>query len=284
MIGPNTLLIDKIIDNALAEDLGPGDLTTEALIDPSIKGKARLVPREEMVLAGIEVFGRVFSRLDPDIALEWNFQDGDVVPAGRDIGVVEGSLRGILSAERTALNFLQHLSGIATLTKRYVDKAGPFKVRVVDTRKTTPGLRILEKYAVRVGGAHNHRLGLFDGVLIKDNHIAAAGSISRAVEKIRADVPHTVKIEVEVDDLKGLEEAMRVGADAVLLDNMSIDEMKEAVSIAGGRVLLEASGGITLETIGEVAQTGVDLISVGALTHSARSVDISLEIIEKVEY
>lgn len=278
MIGPTTLLIDKIIDNALAEDLGPGDLTTEALIDPSIKGKARLVPREEMVLAGIEVFGRVFSRLDPDIALEWNFQDGDVVPAGRDIGVVEGSLRGILSAERTALNFLQHLSGIATLTKRYVDTAGPSKVRVVDTRKTTPGLRILEKYAVRVGGAHNHRLGLFDGVLIKDNHIAAAGSISKAVEKIRANVPHTVKIEVEVDDLKGLEEAMRVGVDAVLLDNMSIDEMKEAVFIAGGRVLLEASGGITLETIGEVVQTGVDLISVGALTHSARSVDISLEV------
>jgi nicotinate-nucleotide pyrophosphorylase (carboxylating) len=281
MIARNTLLIDKIIDTALAEDLGPGDLTTEALIDPSIKGKARLVPREEMVLAGIEVFGRVFSRLDPDIALEWNFQDGDAVPAGRDIGVVEGSLRGILSAERTALNFLQHLSGIATLTKRYVDNVGPSKVRVVDTRKTTPGLRILEKYAVRVGGAHNHRLGLFDGVLIKDNHIAAAGSISKAVEKIRANVPHTVKIEVEVDDLRGLEEAMRVGADAVLLDNMSIDEMKEAVSIAGGRVLLEASGGITLETIGEVAQTGVDLISVGALTHSARSVDISLEIIEQ---
>jgi nicotinate-nucleotide pyrophosphorylase (carboxylating) len=281
MIAPNILLIDKIIDTALAEDLGPGDLTTEALIDPSIKGKARLVPREEMVLAGIEVFGRVFSRLDPDIALEWNFQDGDAVPAGRDIGVVEGSLRGILSAERTALNFLQHLSGIATLTKRYVDNVGPSKVRVVDTRKTTPGLRILEKYAVRVGGAHNHRLGLFDGVLIKDNHIAAAGSISKAVEKIRANVPHTVKIEVEVDDLRGLEEAMRVGADAVLLDNMSIDEIREAVSIAGGRVLLEASGGITLETIGEVAQTGVDLISVGALTHSARSVDISLEIIEQ---
>ena len=281
MIARNTLLIDKIIDNALAEDLGPGDLTTEALIDPSIKGKARLVPREEMVLAGIEVFGRVFSRLDPDIALEWNFQDGDVVPAGRDIGVVEGSLRGILSAERTALNFLQHLSGIATLTKRYVDRADPSRVRIVDTRKTTPGLRILEKFAVRVGGAHNHRLGLFDGVLIKDNHIAAAGSISKAVEKIRADVPHTVKSEVEVDDLKGLEEAMRVGVDAVLLDNMSIGEMKEAVSIAGDRVLLEASGGITLETIAEVAQTGVDLISVGAITHSARFVDISLEIIEQ---
>jgi nicotinate-nucleotide pyrophosphorylase (carboxylating) len=277
----HALLIDKIIDNALAEDLGPGDLTTEALIDPSIRGKARLVSREEMVLAGIEVFGRVFSRLDPDIELVWNFQDGDVVAAGRDIGVVEGFLRGILSAERTALNFLQHLSGIATLTKRYVDKADPSRVRIVDTRKTTPGLRILEKYAVRAGGAYNHRLGLFDGVLIKDNHIAAAGSISKAVEKIRANVPHTVKIQVEVDDLSGLEEAMRVGVDAVLLDNMSIDEMKEAVSVAGGRALLEASGGITLETIGEVAQTGVDLISVGALTHSARSVDISLEIIEK---
>ena len=281
MIAPNSLLIDKIIDNALAEDLGPGDLTTETLIDQSAKGKARLVPREEMVLAGIEIFGRVFSRLDPDIALEMNFRDGDVVPAGRDIGVVEGSLRAILSAERTALNFLQHLSGIATLTKRYVEKAGPSKVRVIDTRKTTPGLRILEKYAVRAGGGHNHRLGLFDGVLIKDNHIAAAGSISKAVEKIRANVPHTVKIQVEVDDLRGLEEAMRVGVDAVLLDNMSIDEMKEAVSVAGGRAILEASGGITLETIGEVAQTGVDLISVGALTHSARSVDISLEIIER---
>jgi nicotinate-nucleotide pyrophosphorylase (carboxylating) len=281
MIAPNSLLIDKIIDNALAEDLGPGDLTTDSLIDQSIRGKARLVPREEMVLAGIEIFGRVFSRLDPDIVLERNFRDGDVVPAGRDIGVVEGSLRAMLSAERTALNFLQHLSGIATLTKRYVEKAGPSKVRVVDTRKTTPGLRILEKYAVRAGGGHNHRLGLFDGVLIKDNHIAAAGSISKAVEKIRANVPHTVKIQVEVDDLRGLEEAMRVGVDAVLLDNMSIDEMKEAVSVVGGRALLEASGGITLETIGEVAQTGVDLISVGALTHSARSVDISLEIIEK---
>ena len=281
MIAPNSPLIDKIIDNALAEDLGPGDLTTETLIDQSAKGKARLVPREELVLAGIEIFGRVFSRLDPDIALEGNFRDGDVVPAGRDIGVVEGSLRAILSAERTALNFLQHLSGIATLTKRYVEKAGPSQVRVIDTRKTTPGLRILEKYAVRAGGGHNHRLGLFDGVLIKDNHIAAAGSISKAVEKIRANVPHTVKIQVEVDDLRGLEEAMRVGVDAVLLDNMSIDEMKEAVSVAGGRALLEASGGITLETIGEVAQTGVDLISVGALTHSARSVDISLEIIEK---
>jgi nicotinate-nucleotide pyrophosphorylase (carboxylating) len=277
VIASHSLLIDKIIDNALAEDLGPGDLTTEALIDRSVKGKARLVAKEEIVLAGIEVFGRVFSRLDPEIAVGCRFKDGDVVPSGRDIGVVEGSLQGILSGERIALNFLQHLSGIATLTRRYVDKTDPSKVRVIDTRKTTPGLRVLEKYAVRAGGGFNHRFGLFDGVLIKDNHIAAAGSISKAVEKIRANVPHTVKIEVEVDDLGGLEEAMRAGADAILLDNMSIGEMKEAVSRAGGRVPLEASGGITLESIEAISQTGVNLISVGAITHSARSVDISLE-------
>jgi nicotinate-nucleotide pyrophosphorylase (carboxylating) len=277
VIASHSLLIDKIIDNALAEDLGPGDLTTEALIDRSVKGKARLVAKEEIVLAGIEVFGSVFSRLDPEIAVECCFKDGDVVPSGRDIGVVEGSLQGILSGERIALNFLQHLSGIATLTRRYVDKTDPSKVRVIDTRKTTPGLRVLEKYAVRAGGGFNHRFGLFDGVLIKDNHIAAAGSISKAVEKIRANVPHTVKIEVEVDDLGGLEEAMRAGADAILLDNMSIGEMKEAVSRAGGRVPLEASGGITLESIEAISQTGVNLISVGAITHSARSVDMSLE-------
>ena len=272
-------LIDRIIDLALEEDLGPGDLTTWAIIDPSIKGKARLLAKEEIVLAGIEVFGKVLSRLDPEIAVECNFHDGDVVAKAKDIGVVKGSIRGILSGERTALNFLQHLSGIATLTRRYVDKTDPSKVRVIDTRKTTPGLRVLEKYAVRVGGGFNHRFGLFDGVLIKDNHIAAVGSISKAVAKIRATVPHTLRIEVEVDDIKGLEQALEAGADAILLDNMSVKEMEEAVTIAGGRVLLEASGGITLESIEEISQTGVNLISVGAITHSARSVDISLELI-----
>jgi len=277
VIARHSRLIDKIIDNALAEDLGPGDLTTEALIDPLIKGKARLVAKEEIVLAGIEIFGKVLSRLDPEIAVECNFQDGDVVANGQDVGVVKGSLCGILSGERTALNFLQHLSGIATLTRGYVDKTDPSKVRVIDTRKTTPGLRILEKYAVRVGGGYNHRFGLFDGVLIKDNHIAAVGSISKAVAKIRATVPHTVRIEVEVDDIKGLGQALEAGADAILLDNMSVKEIEEAVSIARGSVLLEASGGITLESIEDISQTGVNLISVGAITHSARSVDISLE-------
>ena len=272
-------LIDKIIELALEEDLGPGDLTTSAIIDPSIKGKARLLAKEEIVLAGIEVFEKVLSRLDPEIAVECNFHDGDVVAKTKDIGVVKGSIGGILSGERTALNFLQHLSGIATLTRRYVEKTDPSKVRVIDTRKTTPGLRILEKYAVRVGGGFNHRFGLFDGVLIKDNHIAAVGSISKAVAKIRATVPHTLRIEVEVDDIKGLEQALEAGADAILLDNMSVKEMEEAVTIAGGRVLLEASGGITLESIEEISQTGVNLISVGAITHSARSVDISLEMI-----
>ena len=273
--------IDKIIDNALEEDLGPGDITTSAIIDSSLKGKARLLAKEEIILAGIEVFSRVFSRLDPEIVVECTYHDGDVVPNGYDIGIIRGSMRGMLSGERTALNFLQHLSGIATLTKRYVEKIGPSKVRVIDTRKTTPRLRILEKYAVRMGGGFNHRFGLFDGILIKDNHIAAAGSISKALAKIKANVPHTLKIEVEVEDIKGVEEAIVAGADAILLDNMSVKEMKEAVSIARGRVLLEASGGITLESIREISKTGINLISIGAITHSARSVDISLEVIKE---
>jgi nicotinate-nucleotide pyrophosphorylase (carboxylating) len=210
--------------------------------------------------------------------VESQFHDGDVVRDGAWIARLKGPLKGILIGERTALNFLQHLSGIATLTRRYVEKTYPATVRVVDTRKTTPGLRILEKYAVRVGGGSNHRFGLFDGILIKDNHIAAAGSISRAVERLKSRVPHTVRIEVEVTDIKGLEEAINAGAEAVLLDNMSLEELGRAVSVAGGRVILEASGGVNLESIGEIAKTGVDLISVGAITHSARSVDISLEV------
>lgn len=279
MNGNYRTFVDKIIDLALEEDLGPGDITTLAIIDASTRGKARLLAKEEIVLAGIEVFDRVLSRLDPEISVRSNFRDGDVVPEGSEVGLVEGSIRGILSGERTALNFLQHLSGIATVTRRYVEKTDPTRVRLIDTRKTTPGLRVLEKYAVRMGGGFNHRMGLFDGILIKDNHIAAAGSISEAVIKARATVPHTVRIEVEVDDLRGLEDAIDAGADAVLLDNMSTEEMRNAVQTARGRVLLEASGGITLESVEEISQTGVNLISVGAITHSARSVDISLELI-----
>ncbi len=275
------LHIDTIIDTALDEDVGSGDITTSALIDSSLKGKTQLVANEEILLAGIEVFARVFSRLDPEIVVKCLYHDGDAISTGKTIGTVTGSMRGILSGERTALNFLQHLSGIATITRQYVEKTDPSAVRVIDTRKTTPGLRVLEKYAVRMGGGFNHRFGLFDGILIKDNHIAATGSISEAVKKMRATVPHTLKIEVEVEDIKGLKEAIGAGADAVLLDNMSVKEMKEAVSIAKKRVLLEASGGITLETIEEISKTGVNLISIGAITHSARSVDISLEVIKE---
>jgi nicotinate-nucleotide pyrophosphorylase (carboxylating) len=274
----NFKLVDRIIENALDEDIGPGDITTSAVVDPELRGEARLLAKEELILAGIEVFSRVFSVLDPGITVESQFHDGDVVRDGAWIARLKGPLKGILIGERTALNFLQHLSGIATLTRRYVEKTYPATVRVVDTRKTTPGLRILEKYAVRVGGGSNHRFGLFDGILIKDNHIAAAGSISRAVERLKSRVPHTVRIEVEVTDIKGLEEAINAGAEAVLLDNMSLEELGRAVSVAGGRVILEASGGVNLESIGEIAKTGVDLISVGAITHSARSVDISLEV------
>jgi nicotinate-nucleotide pyrophosphorylase (carboxylating) len=271
-------LVDRIIENALDEDIGPGDITTSAIVDPELKGEARLLAKEKLVLAGMEIFSRVFSILDPGIAVESQFHDGEMVRDGAWIALLKGSMRGILIGERTALNFLQHLSGIATLTRRYVEKTYPATVRVIDTRKTTPGLRILEKDAVRIGGGANHRFGLFDGILIKDNHIATAGSISKAVERLKSRVPHTLRIEVEVTDIKGLEEAINAGADAVLLDNMSLEEMSSAVSIAGGRVILEASGGVTLESIGEIAKTGVDLISVGALTHSARSVDISLEV------
>ena len=273
--------IEKIIDIALKEDLGPGDITTSAIVDPSIKGKARLLAKEEIVLAGIEVFSKVFSLLDTEITVEWNYQDGDMVPNGDYIGIVKGLMGGILTGERTALNFLQHLSGIATLTRKYVERIGSSQVRVIDTRKTTPGLRILEKYAVRVGGGFNHRFGLFDGILIKDNHIAVAGSIPEALARIKSNIPHTLKIEVEVNDIRGLKEAIKAGADAVLLDNMSLEEIREAVSIAGGRVLLEASGGISLETIEKISKTGINLISVGAITHSAKSVDISLEVIKE---
>lgn len=274
----NSKLVDRILENALDEDIGPGDITTSAIVDSEIRGEAQLSAKEDAVLAGMEIFSRVFSLLDPGIEVNSKFHDGDVLRDGTYIAQLKGSLRGILIGERTALNFLQHLSGIATLTRAYVEKTKPSQVRVIDTRKTTPGLRLLEKYAVRVGGGSNHRFGLFDGILIKDNHIVAAGSITRAVERVKAHVPHTVRIEVEVTDTKGLEEAISARADAVLLDNMSLEEMSSAVSIAGGRVLLEASGSVTLESIGEIAKTGVDLISVGAITHSARSVDISLEV------
>ena len=274
----NSILLDKIITNALEEDLGLGDLTTDAIIGHDIIGKAVLETREDIVVAGLPVFMRVFSILDPAVTFETYFEDGQKASKGEVICSISGSMASILKAERTALNLMQRMSGIATLTSKYVAEAGPGKVKILDTRKTIPGLRLLDKYSVPMGGGRNHRFGLFDGVLIKDNHIAVAGSIEKAVEAARKNAPHGIKVEVEVEDLEGVKTAIEAGADIILLDNMSPDLMKEAVNFVAGRALLEASGGITLENIKEVAATGVDMISIGALTHSVKAVDLSLEI------
>jgi len=269
----------RIIRLALEEDLGSGDITTDALIDPWISGNASLFVREEIVLAGLPLFKRVLQTMDSQIEYEEYFNEGDRVSAGKEICLLKGSLSSILKGERTALNFLQRMCGIATLTSRYVETVKPFGARILDTRKTAPGLRWLDKYAVRIGGGSNHRFGLFDGILIKDNHIAAVGSITRAVELARRKAPHTLRIEVEVEDLAGADEAFKAGADAILLDNMALQQMHKVVQSLKGRLIIEASGGITLESVLDVAKTGVDVISVGALTHSARTADLSLEVI-----
>ena len=280
MIG-NPILLDRIIRRALEEDIGQGDLTTDAILGDGTEGRAQLLAKEGLILAGLPVFCRAFELLSPEMGFESFFEDGHFIQKGEKICLVSGPIPAILKAERTALNFLQRMSGIATLTRKYMDKVGSAEVRVVDTRKTAPGLRLLDKYAIRMGGGCNHRFGLFDGVLIKDNHIAAAGSITRAVDLARNRAPHTIKIEVEVEDLTGLEEAIQAGADVVLLDNMTPDMMSQAVDVNRGRVLLEASGNVTLENIGQIAQTGVDIISSGALTHSPRAVDISLKLLKE---
>ena len=274
----NPVLIDPIIRRALEEDLGPADLTTEAIVSPESRGKAVLFAREELVLAGLAVFRRVFDLICSDLVFEAIFLDGQVVPPEGRICVLSGPLASILEGERTALNFLQRMSGIATLTRRYVDRVRSYEVRVVDTRKTAPGLRLLDKYAVRTGGGFNHRMGLFDGILIKDNHIAAAGSVRRAVTLAKKSAPHTVKVEVEVEDLGVIEEAIEAGADVVLLDNMPPHMVREAVKMIRGRAKTEASGNINLDNIEAYAQAGVDIISVGALTHSARAANVSLEL------
>ena len=275
----NDPAVRRIVQSAIEEDLGSGDLTTEAIVGTEAKGKATLVAREGLVLAGLPVFEMVFFAMSPEIKINATYRDGDSVPAGDSVCILKGPLSSILQGERTALNFLQRMSGIATLTRKYVERAGPTKTKILDTRKTVPGLRVLDKYAVRIGGGFNHRFGLFDGVLIKDNHITAAGSISRAVELAKKNTPHTVKIEVEVEDLAGVREAVETGVDTILLDNMKPGEVKKAVELVKGRAALEASGGINLDTVKSMADTGVDFISIGALTHSARAADFSLEII-----
>jgi len=270
--------VETLIRHALSEDIGSGDVTTQAVIPEETRGSARIIAKEPLVVAGTQVAQRVFLLVDPSLKVRIPQQDGSHARPGDVLLEVSGGVSAMLMAERTAVNFLQRLSGIATLTRAFVDRVAGTSARIADTRKTTPGWRLLEKAAVRAGGGCNHRFGLYDGVLIKDNHIAAVGGVGPAVAAIRRKIPHTLKIEVEVETLDQLDEAIAVGADAVLLDNMAPSVMVEAVRRAGGRLTLEASGGISLDNVKEVAETGVDLISVGALTHSARAVDISMEI------
>ena len=271
---------DAIIDLGLAEDIGTGDVTTMATVPVDARSSARLVAKAEGVLSGVEVARAVFQRVDPTVRWETCMPDGRQVPEGTVIAEIEGPSHAMLIAERTALNLVQHLCGIASLTARYVDAVEGTGACIIDTRKTLPGLRVLEKAAVRHGGGRNHRVGLSDGVLIKDNHLAAIGGddrVTRAIAAARAAVSHTLRVEVEVTTLEEVREAVDAGADAILLDNMGIEEMREAVMIVGGRCLTEASGGVNLATVRLVAETGVDLISVGRLTHSAPALDISLQ-------
>jgi nicotinate-nucleotide pyrophosphorylase (carboxylating) len=272
------LLIEPMVRAALAEDLGrAGDLTSNAIVSADARAETALVARQPGVIAGLDFAAASFRLLDPAIMLIRARNDGDAVGAGEVIARVSGPARAMLSAERTALNFLCHLSGIATATAAVVAAVRPFGTRVTDTRKTIPGLRAAQKYAVRAGGGSNHRFGLDDAVLIKDNHVAAAGGIREAITRARGAIGHLVRIEIEVDTIVQLEEALAAGADAVLLDNMSPPLLREAVAMVGGRAITEASGRITPETAPEIAATGVDLISLGWLTHSSRALDIGLD-------
>jgi nicotinate-nucleotide pyrophosphorylase (carboxylating) len=269
--------LERVVQAALAEDVGTGDVTTEAVVDSGAVGTAELVLREPGIVCGLHAAEEVFRTLDPDIAFEVLVDEGDVVEsAPAAVAVISGPLRALLTGERTALNFLGRLSGIATLTHRYVDAVAGTGVAILDTRKTTPGLRALEKHAVACGGGRNHRFGLDDGVLVKDNHLNAAGSIADAVSRLQ-DVTE-LPVEIECDTLDQVSEALAAGADAILLDNMTLDELRESVVLAGARVRLEASGGVSLDTVRSIAETGVDEVSVGALTHSARSLDVSMEL------
>lgn len=270
--------IQHLIKIALEEDIGPGDITTENLIDKNLKGIGEVVTKEPLVIAGIDVVRQVFEQLDHDISFRPNFKDGDFIEKGKIVLQIKSKLRVLLMGERTALNFLQHLSGIATHVRSYMDKITNKNVRLVDTRKTTPGLRVLEKYAVRVGGAHNHRMGLYDGVLIKDNHIAVCGGIKKTIENIKDKLSHLVKIEVEVSNLDSVKQALEAGADVIMLDNMDIGQINEAIKFINGKSVVEISGSVTIDSLNQLADTGVDIISAGALTHSARSVDISMQI------
>ena len=271
-------LLDELLRSCLREDIGRGDLTSESIFSPEQTGRADIVAREEFVVAGAQtVAARVFTVQNKMIIISDAVPDGTRVKAGDTLLTVSGPVIDLLKAERVALNLLQRMSGIATFTARFVEKVSKYPVRICDTRKTTPGLRMLEKYAVAAGGGSNHRFNLADGILIKDNHIAACGSISEAVERIRSTVPHTLKIEVETETIEEVQECLRCGVDIIMLDNMSFEMTRKAVEIIDKRALSESSGGITLANVEAVAQTGVDIISIGALTHSAPACDIGMD-------
>lgn len=270
------IMIDRLIEQALLEDIHTGDITTLAVVPCKRPASARLIAKEDLVVAGWATAARVFTILDPQICFKPCLNDGDTAPAGTILAMVHGDAAQLLMGERVALNLFQRMCGIATLTSRFVKAVAGTKARIVDTRKTTPGLRQLEKYAVRIGGGINHRTGLYDGVLIKENHIAAADGITEAIRRARAYIPHTLKIEIETETLAQVEEALEAGADIIMLDNMSLDEMRSAVATIGNRALIEASGGVNLESVRAIAETGVDIISVGALTHSPQAMDISM--------
>ena len=277
---PSSLLIEPVVRAALAEDLGrAGDITTDAIIPASETARAVIAAREAGVVSGLIAADLAFKLMDPNVRLTPRAPDASEVAAGSVIAELEGPARALLTGERVALNFLVHLSGVATATQRLVKSVAGTKARIICTRKTLPGLRVLQKYAVRCGGGFNHRFGLDDAVLIKDNHIAAAGGVAASIRALRGRLGPMVKIEVEVDTLAQLEEALSAGAEAILLDNMPPEMMKRAVAITNGRASLEASGGVTLERVRAIAESGVDFISSGALTHSARAMDVGLDFI-----
>lgn len=271
------MILEKIIDNALLEDIGMVDLTSELAVPAEAKADFAINTRQEIVVAGIDVAAAVFRRRVPDCTFEKKVQDGRTIAKGTLMARVTGQAQGLLTAERTALNLLQHMSAIATVTAAYVAKIKGTKATLIDTRKTTPGLRALEKHAVQLGGGRNHRLDLSSGVMIKDNHISVCGSIAAAVRRVKAAVPVLTKVEVECDRVDQVKEALDAGADMLLLDNMTLDMLRQAVAIVAGRIPLEASGGVNFDTIRPIAETGVDFISVGRITQSAPSVDIGLD-------
>lgn len=270
--------VKTLIQMALDEDIGSGDITTDNLIDPKLTGKCVIMAKEPLVLAGIDIARQVFQHLDTGMEFEALLSDGDTADTGDSLAHIQGKLAALLKGERTALNFLQRLSGIATNVAAYARRFEGSPVRLVDTRKTIPGWRVLEKYAVRVGGAHNHRMGLYDGVLIKDNHIAAFGGVAESISHIREHVSHLVKIEVEVSSLAEVQEALQAGVDVIMLDNMSLGDIKAAVALIQHAALVEVSGNVTQADLPALVDTGVDIISIGALTHGSRAVDISMRI------